>query len=53
LRRVGVEDELGKKAKEKKTALQVLRESIEFVRKRNPDFEPKYDEKFFGEKGSR
>jgi hypothetical protein len=44
---------LGKKAKEKKAALQVLQESIESVRQWHPAFEPKYDEKFFGKKGSR
>ena len=38
---------LGKKAKKKKTPGQVLRESIESVRQRHPDFEPKYDAKFF------
>jgi hypothetical protein len=44
---------LGKKAKAKKTAADVLWESVAFVRERQPDFEPKYDEKFFGKKGNK
>ena len=44
---------LGKKAVAKQTAMDVLRECIEYVRERHPDFEPKYDEKFFGKKGSK
>jgi len=38
---------LGKKAKEKKSASQVLRESIEDVRQTHSDFEAKFDAKFF------
>lgn len=38
---------LGKKAKSEKTKEEVLRESIDFLRKDHQDFEPDYDKKFF------
>ena len=44
---------LGKKAEQEKTKAEVLRESIAFVRQRHPDYEPKYDEVYFGEKGGK
>jgi hypothetical protein len=43
---------LGKNAEGKKTAADVLQASIANVRQQHPDFEPKYDEKFFSKKGS-
>jgi hypothetical protein len=39
---------LGKKAVGKKTAGEVLRESVAHVRQRHPGFQRKYDVKFFG-----
>lgn len=42
---------LGKKAKEKKTAFQVLRDCIETVKRDYPDFEFLYDKAFFRGKG--
>jgi hypothetical protein len=44
---------LGKKATAKKTAADVLHESIAWVRQQHPDFQPKYDEKFFSKKGNK
>ena len=44
---------LGEKAERAKTAPEVLQESVAFVRQRHPEYEPKYDEKFFGEKGGK
>jgi hypothetical protein len=41
---------LGKRAEGKKTAADVLHESIALIRKQYPDFEPRYDEKFFAKK---
>ena len=38
---------LGKKAKSNETKEDILRKSIETVRKDYPDFVPQYDEKFF------
>ncbi|MEM5791102.1 MAG: hypothetical protein QXP77_03605 [Candidatus Aenigmatarchaeota archaeon] len=41
---------LGKKAKEEKTAKDVLLESIALIKKEYPNFEPIYDEDFFKER---
>lgn len=39
---------LGRKAREKKTAKEVLMESIARIKEEYPDFVPEYDENFFG-----
>jgi hypothetical protein len=41
---------LGKKAKEEKTAKDILLESIALIKKEYPNFEPIYDEEFFAER---
>lgn len=38
---------LGKKAKTKKTKEEILLESIDYLRKQNPNFVPIYDSEFF------
>jgi Spy/CpxP family protein refolding chaperone len=38
---------LGKKAKKDQSAIEILKESIKDLRKDHPNFEFKYDEKFF------
>ncbi len=38
---------LGKKAKSNKTKVEVLKKSIEAIKKDSPDFVPQFDENFF------
>lgn len=38
---------LGKKVNRQKTAMEVLQESVDFLRGDHPDFEFQYDEQFF------
>lgn len=42
---------LGRKAREKKTAKEILMESIARIKEDYPSFEPEYDESFFVNQG--
>ncbi len=44
---------LGKKAKEKKTAFDVLQDCVRFIQERHPDYKPLYDREFFEKEGGR